>query len=309
MRFKIRYADQIVGFFSIGALIGLVSLVVALGAKQNWFVKKHMYQTEFESGSNISVGMDVAYKGFSIGKIKSIGLIDDKVKVQFYVLEDYLAYVKTGSLVEVIVSPIGLGSQFVFHPGSGSGVIPPGSEIYRLDSENGKRIIEAGLNTVVTQTDSIGALLAKVSVLIDNLGKVSGEVNNALVGKGNAPLTLTLANVRAISANIALLSARLSDPTGIVPKVLGPDMTQQLTDILAETKSITGQLSAVSGNANTLVLQSMPQVDSALSQLNTLLLQIQDVLTGIRNNPLIRNGIPDRTQSTAATPQTRNADF
>ena len=43
MKFKIRYADQIVGFFSIFALLVLIVLVFALGARQNWFVRKNIY--------------------------------------------------------------------------------------------------------------------------------------------------------------------------------------------------------------------------------------------------------------------------
>lgn len=309
MKFKIKYADQIVGILSIAALAGLVILIFALGAKRNWFVKKNSYRTEFEAGSNISVGMDITYKGFSIGKIKSIKLIDDKVTVQFYVLEDYTSYVKDGSLVEVIVSPIGLGSQFVFHPGKGPGLIPTGSEIYRLDSEEGQKIVDSGMNNVQTQVDSIGALLAKVSVLVDNLGKITAEVNNALIGKGSAPLTVTLENLKTITTNLGALTSSISDPTGLVPKVLGPDLTKQINAILVNATTITDNLTSVSHNADTLIAHGTPQIDSALAELNTLLQQVQDVMVGLKNNPLIKNGVPDRSQDAASTASMRSTDF
>ena len=309
MKFKIRYADQIVGFFSTAALVGLVVLIFALGVKQNWFMRKNMYTTEFESGSNISVGMDILYKGFSIGKIKSIKLEDDKVKVQFYVLEDYIAYIKKGSLVQVIVSPIGLGSQFVFLPGKGPGLVPSGSEIFRVDSETGQSYIEQGLNDIVIQTDSLGALLAKVSMVVDNVNKITGEINNALTGKGSAPLTTTLANIKKITANISTLSANISDPTGLVPTMLGPDITKRLNDILSNVSSVTNQLNDLSQNTDQLIQQSSPEIDTILTQLNEALVQAQDVLTGIKNNPLIRNGIPDKSQNNTAVPQARSSDF
>jgi phospholipid/cholesterol/gamma-HCH transport system substrate-binding protein len=309
MKFKIRYADQIVGFFSTAALVGLVVLIFALGVKQNWFMRKNMYTTEFESGSNISVGMDILYKGFSIGKIKSIKLEDDKVKVQFYVLEDYVSYIKSGSLVQVIVSPIGLGSQFVFLPGKGPGLVPSGSEIYRVDSETGQSYIEQGLNDIVIQTDSLGALLAKVSIVVDNVNKITGEINNALTGKGSAPLTTTLANIQKITANISTLSATISDPTGLVPTMLGPAITKRLNDILSNVSSVTNQLNALSQNTDQLVKQSSPEIDTILTQLNEALIQAQDVLTGIKNNPLIRNGIPDKSQNNTAVSQARSSDF
>ena len=43
MKFKIRFADQIVGFFSLLALAALIGFIFALGASQNWFVKKNLY--------------------------------------------------------------------------------------------------------------------------------------------------------------------------------------------------------------------------------------------------------------------------
>ena len=47
MKFKIRFADQIVGFFSLLALALLFGFIFALGASQKWFVKKNIYYTYF----------------------------------------------------------------------------------------------------------------------------------------------------------------------------------------------------------------------------------------------------------------------
>lgn len=309
MKFKIRHADEIVGFFSIAALVGLVALIFALGAEHNWFLRKNIYYTEFESGSNISIGMNIQYKGFSIGQVKSIKLEDNIVKVEFYVLEQYTSYVKRGSLVEVIVNPIGLGSQFAFYPGNGKELIPSGSQIYRVDSTTGQLYLDEGLNGFTRQSDSIGSLIANVTDVINNLKRTINDVNNAFEGKGTAPLTQTLANVNQITANLNQLTNSISDPTGLVPKVLGPGMTSKLDGILMNVDKITKQLDSLSKNANQLVGQSTPQIDAALTQLNEALLQVQDVLTGLKNNPLIRSGIPDRSQGGAATSQSRNTDF
>lgn len=64
MKFKIRFADQIVGVFSLFALAALLALIFAIGASQNWFVKKNYYHSYFNSGTELSVGMNVTYKGF-----------------------------------------------------------------------------------------------------------------------------------------------------------------------------------------------------------------------------------------------------
>ena len=144
MKFKIKYADQIVGFFSLVAIASLIVLIFAIGAKKSWFTKKNYYFTVFDSGSGIYVGMDLMYKGFSIGKVESVDLVGEFVKVDYYVLEDYFDYVKEYSIVELSVSPIGLGSSFTLFPGTGSTTIPSGREIFRKDSMPGEEGQDAG---------------------------------------------------------------------------------------------------------------------------------------------------------------------
>ncbi|WP_191014603.1 hypothetical protein [Treponema zioleckii] len=50
MKFKIRYADQIVGVASLAAIAALIVLIFAIGANQNWFAKKNSYYTFFVFG-------------------------------------------------------------------------------------------------------------------------------------------------------------------------------------------------------------------------------------------------------------------
>src|SRR5574344_2518090 len=106
MKFKIKYADKIVGFFSMAALAALIILVFSIGSKQNWFEKKYHYRTQFETASNISAEMALQYKGFTIGKVSKVELKDDQVWADWYILEKYINYAKYGSLVELVVSPL-----------------------------------------------------------------------------------------------------------------------------------------------------------------------------------------------------------
>ena len=107
----------------------------------------------FDSGSGVSVGMNLTYKGFSIGKIKAISLEGSQVRVDYYILADYQDYALEDSLVQLITSPIGLGSEFKFHPGNGPDRLSDGAELYRLDSIEGLTILAQGQN----QADSTSA--------------------------------------------------------------------------------------------------------------------------------------------------------
>ena len=77
MKFKIKFADQIVGALSIFAIAALIFFTFFIASTQKWFVKKHNFFTKISSANSVNEGMALQYKGFAIGKIKKITLSDD----------------------------------------------------------------------------------------------------------------------------------------------------------------------------------------------------------------------------------------
>jgi ABC-type transporter Mla subunit MlaD len=120
MKFKIKYADQIVGALSIIAIAALILIAFLIASTQKWFVKKHNYYTKVSSANSISEGMSLQYKGFGIGKVKKINLgDDDNVVVHFYVLDEYIDRVSEGSIVELIALK---GNKVVVKKNKGRGM-------------------------------------------------------------------------------------------------------------------------------------------------------------------------------------------
>ncbi|MCR5125188.1 MAG: hypothetical protein K6B43_08350 [Treponema sp.] len=326
MKFKIKYADQIVGFFSLLALAALMVLIFAIGVNKNWFAKKNYYFTVFDSGSGIAVGMDLTYKGFSIGKVESVNLVGEFVKVDYYVLEEYFEYVKEFSVVELSVSPIGLGSSFTLYSGTGDETIPSGREIFRTDSIPGKKFIADGLVKMRDSSDSISVLLGKVSNILDDVHELLTNLNNALEGSGESPFTEIIANLNELTSilsdtengavpnllgkditknlteTLASLNNMVNSPEGAVPKLLGKEISGQINEILGSISPILSDVNDITGKAS-------PEVGEMLVQVNTLLLQLEDLMTGLNNNPLIRGGIPDRSNENSATVNIRSSDF
>jgi phospholipid/cholesterol/gamma-HCH transport system substrate-binding protein len=313
MKFRIRCAEQIVGIFTIMAMAGLVLLVFFLGSHQKWFVRKYHYTTEFLTASNISRNMPVQYKGFTIGKIDRISLDRDKVIADFYILEDYSSYVKTGSLVELIVSPIGLGTQFVFHPGKGPDLVAAESRIPRIDSPEGMDLIKNHQTEYTPQKDSISEIVSQITLLLTNLNQLTGEINGAFTGQSETPVARTVQNLDSITGNLRILSANISDPEGLIPTLLGAKDKQELyvkiNKILSDIETLSGNLDQVSSNANYMITDATPQLNSILSEVTSLLLDIQDVMEGLKNNPLIKKGVPDRSRTDASSPHLRNNEF
>ena len=315
MKFKIRYADQIVGFLSLGAVLALVFALVILGSKQRWFARDYNFLTYFETSSGLSVGMPLQYKGFTIGKIKSISLMaDDTVEVRFFVYDTYYERAKEGSVIELIVNPIGLGNQFLLHPGNGKSIAKEGSIIPRLDSAEGIARVNAGFVTIPKRDDTIANLMAQINPLLTNLNTTLSQVNGAFDGLGTGPLANSmtsleriLSDVNVITGNLETLSAGLSDANGLIPRLIDSD-GKIFDSIEASLSSVEGTLSNLE-HLSTLLKGQTPDIARLIQDLHIAVVKGQDVLEGLKNNPLLKGGIPERVQTDSTGTTTRAIEF
>lgn len=317
MKFKIKYADQIVGFFSLLGLVGLIVLFFSIGMTQKWFQKKNTYYTMVDNSNGLAVGKDLTYKGFSIGKVKSISLEGSQVRVNYYIFADYDEYIKPYSLVEFASSPF--GSSFVFHPGNGQGKIESGSEIFRTDSATGTEYIAKGYVTIEGGADSIAIILNKVTTLVDNINVLLGQVNQAFAGTDQTEIGKIVGNINNIlgdaddilsgtgGSDINKILAEINDLLSSInkegiPALLGEENSKEITAILKNVDSL-------SGDASHLVANLDPQVSSVLAQVDQALVQMRDVLSGIKNIGFIRKGVEDHAGANTSTIQLRSTEF
>ncbi|MCL2806352.1 MAG: MlaD family protein [Treponema sp.] len=323
MKFSIRYSDQIVGTLVILGLAILIFTIFMLGKSQRWFVKDYQYKTYFSSAQGLSQNMAIQYKGFTIGHVKKISLAEDnKVEVLFTIFEEHVQRVRVGSLVEAQISPLGLGNTFLFHPGLGEDLLPEGSVIPEVNSIEAKFIITTGLaSRPDSTTDDINVILNQARLLLENL-------NTALSGTDNAralPLGQIIENVERATAglaviaddlsvqlnpildNIEVVTDRMSDPQGTLMAFLDSNglFYSSLEQVLA---SLAGVIDSLDKTAEFLPSQ-LPQIAVLVSQLNVTLNSVQDVLTAIANNPLLRGGIPEHREGGPGGAGPRDMEF
>ena len=333
MKFKIRYSDQIVGILTIFAIVILIFVIFLLGSKQRWFAKDYHFHSNFETAAGINVGMAIQYKGFTIGKIKSISLEENNtVNVRFYVYDTYYNRAKEGSLIELIINPIGLSNQFLFHPGNGESLIEEGSFIPRTDTPEALALIDAGLVSIPKRDDTISNLIAQVNPLLTNINETLTQVNGAFRGSGKGPLaetmtgvatTLTnvstmtesvngslpaiLADVQRITANMEALTEALKDPSGLIPTLLDPEGTM-FASIGNSLEAVEGTLVNVEDSTSMMKTQ-VPQIARLIEDLRIALVKGQDVLEALRNNPILRGGVSEKVQSDSSGTNSRNIEF
>jgi phospholipid/cholesterol/gamma-HCH transport system substrate-binding protein len=343
MNFKMRFADQIVGLLIVGALAFLILAIFMIGSKQRWFAKDMIYRTHFESAIGLSVNMPVQYKGFTIGNIKSFDLTDDdKVEVFFSIYGTYLDRIRQGSLVNIQVSPIGMGNTFVFHPGVRNELIE-GDFIPSANSDEGRALIAQGWAYIPSQDDSITQIITRVNVLLGNIntlvrdiaagtdtssiGRTVKSVESAaggisdLVGdlKQSVPpvvntidaavedIRQVIADINVITTDLAVVSGELANPDSLVLSVLDTD-GPVYTDLERTLNSLAGTLGSVEQFAAGFP-PNLPLIVSLLEDLSDAIVAAQDVIIALQNNPLLRKGIPSRPKSRSGGISPRDIAF
>jgi len=326
MKFKIRFADQIVGIFIILSLVSLVAVIVLLGRSQRWFANDISYTTILPSATGLSKNMPVQYRGFGIGNVKSFYLTEsDDVEVIFSIFEEYRDRMKLGSMVEIMVSPVGLGNQFLIHTGRGE-LLPEGAFVPVVGSAQARELVRQDLAVEPHHDDSISLMMNRVSSIlaqidealgqgsdITEIGKILGSLLRTLTGVEALPIMVEnmlsdlmptieniLAELEPVMKNINDILAQVNDPDGLLFKVLDTE-----EDVYVSLVSSLGSISSILDNLDKTAASQLPHIAGMIMELRTTLRTADDVLVSLTNNPLLRKGVPERveTQSGGTTPR------
>jgi len=340
VKFKIRFADQIVGFFVILSLLSLVFVTVMLGRTQRWFARDVSFYTTLPSAGGLSRNMAVQYRGFTVGNVRHFHLTDnDEVEVVFSIFEEYRNRARQGSMVEMMISPVGLGNQFLFHAGRGP-ELPEGAFIPILGSAQAVELVRQGLAIEPQHDDSISLIMNRVTSILDEvygifsqvnvalgegtdateIGMIAGSIRRTLTGVETLPhsveeaifaLTTTIDGINEelapILANVSALTAELADPDGLIFAVLDTDreVYTNLVESLGYISSILDNLD----RASAFIPAQLPQLAGLIMDLRGTMRSAEDVLVALTNNPLLRRGVPGRPESESGGTSPRNIRF
>ncbi|MFP4300728.1 MAG: MlaD family protein [Spirochaetaceae bacterium] len=344
MKFRIRFAHQVVGVFILVALAFVIAILVLMGVNQRWFAKNYYYESEFDSAGGLSIGMAVTFRGFEIGRVTEISLSEDnRVEVDFYIEDTYVDRVYANSVLQLTSNPIGIGGGLLFHQGvEPTEPLPEGAFIPSLSIEEGRRLVAEGKVDVPRSSDAIGGLIEQLDPILANVNSVLMEVevtlatvNSALAGRDEGPLGEMLANLNALMVevdstleettertnvildNAALASAEFADPTGIIPKLLDPKgsvatilddnnaLYDQIEAILVSMNRSASEVEDLSGFVNS----QTPQIAALLAEGREAVQTGQDVLEGLSNNPLLRGGITPQLEQPTTFQSYRETEF
>ena len=348
MKFRIRYAEQITGVFILIAIAMSAVVLVYMGINQRWFEQDPVFFSKFKSAEALKVGTSITFKGFQIGQVDSLKLLDDDtVEVRFRIFNKYHSKVKENSVLQLTTYPFGIGGGLLFHPGNNDkGPLPEGSFVPSLDFSLGQEIVKKGLVKTI-EKDQLGQYMSSVSDILAQVEGIANQinqetlplVNGILEGKDPGPIGAALANVEAVSgealamtrdlslktsailSNIQELSSNLnknlSDPAAMVKSFIAEDgsIGMMLDDQGLLFKRIDDILIGINGTLNEInsfagyLNETTPELSGLLEESRKALSESKDVLEGIKNNPLIRGGISGKKEQPTTFQSYRDEDF
>jgi len=334
MKLMIRFADQIVGALIIIAVGILVFVIFMLGSSQRWFVRDNDYVTYFSSAAGLSTNMPVLYKGYTIGRVKSVkfNVADDRMDVQFSIFKEFTDKVKKGSRIDLQISPISAlgGNQFLFYPGKGleEDPLPPGTLIPPANAPESMNLPDKHLTTAPPRDDGIGNIINQVGITLGKLNEALGEGSNEnkladilnnivgvlaelqlLVGKlsGDLDIEKIMGELTPALANFRELTEKINEPDNAIMAFLNSegDLYGNLEKTLGGAAGSLRELEGTIGDIHT----QTPQLSALFSRLLTTLKAASQVLDSVKNNPLLKGGIQEQPETKAGASNARNMEF
>jgi len=202
MRISFDSRERVVGAFMAIMVILLLTIIVMIGRGKDWFETYVTYYTVFDEAYNLSKNARVKLFKAEIGKVKSVRLEGDKVKVTLAILKDYAPRIKTDS-VATVESPTLIGSEYVsIKPGTPeappipeNGTIPSEARKSLADfmaefevEKTAKMVIQSvqGVSEIVAHMrDPEGPLYSSLDSIAKTLGHIEEVIREIREGKGS----------------------------------------------------------------------------------------------------------------------------
>ncbi len=259
MRITFDAREKTVGAFMVIMVILLLTIVVMLGRGKDWFEAYITYYTAFDEAYNLSKNARVKLFKADIGKVKSVRLEGDKVKVELAILEDYAPRIKMDS-VATVESPTFIGSEYVS--------IKPGTLEAAPIPENGTIPSKAkkSLDDVMAEFE----VEKTAKMFVKSLQAISEIVENLRDPKG--PLYTSLDSMAEAMAHIEAVTREIREGKGSAGKlVYSEELLQDISEQLNHVNSILTNVEQAVAKAP----EIMDGVRDRVNKINQILLNIE----------------------------------
>jgi phospholipid/cholesterol/gamma-HCH transport system substrate-binding protein len=251
--------ELIVGTFMFMILMALAYFTIVLG-RASFFEKKFPLEVEFADVMGLRKDDTVVQRGMTVGKIKTLRLMDGKVRVQ--ALLDSPIQLKTDYKITVVTTSI-LGGRYVeVKEGSAQAaplppdVMPQGEKPFDLMAEAAQAVHEVraamnegGILTNLQQTiASIKDVTSKISQGQGTIGKLVNEdgIYNEFQGAAR--------DIRAVTAQVQAIAEKINKGEGTLGKLITDDSVYtNIQAVAVNLKDISDRLNKGEGTLGKLL--------------------------------------------------------
>ncbi len=289
MELVYRRREKVVGLFLVLTALLTAFALAAIGRGKDWFRSYVHYSTVFHEAYNLDEKAPVKMAKATIGKVKSIDLEGDKVRVELSILAVYAHRIRKGS-VATVESPTLIGAEYVsIKPGDPAapaipenGLIPSEAKKSVADilnefkvEETAKKIVTAAqeltdiIHKMHEQDGPLFQALAKLNLVMAHVESVLAAVDRGEGTLGGAirsdrllvAIEENMTEVRSILVNLDRATARIPS---VVERV--GETAQKSGGVADETKG------------------AVVRVQGAVDQARTDLVELQKVLEAVRES-------------------------
>jgi phospholipid/cholesterol/gamma-HCH transport system substrate-binding protein len=337
--------ERVVGTFVIGVSILLIATLVVIGRGKDWFETYITFYTTFNESYNLQESAAVKLFKADIGRVKSITLERDRVRVKLIILEKYASRIRQDA-VAVVESPTLIGSEYIsIIPGSPqSPLIPEQGEIPSKEKRSIADIltefeVEKTAKMVVKAIQDISNIAQNLSdpkgplrSALDNLEKTTGHAEQITAdlraGKGPMGTVLKsedlllqiLHNVNRmgdILDNINTAAARAPATMDLVQDNLNAyrDAGQSVVQRVEQARTILEDIQASTDDLQTILKNirtgsyNVPRISTSfrdgVDEIREGVEQINRVVDSLQQNVFIRNNLPDEPLARTTDAQAR----
>ncbi|MBN1932388.1 MAG: MCE family protein [Desulfobacterales bacterium] len=292
--------EKILGVFIIGIVVILLSVLVLIGRGKDWFKTYINYYTIFKESYNLQENAAVKLYKADIGKVKKITLVENKVKVDLVILEEYASRIRSDTLATV-ESPTFIGSEYIS--------IKPGSSDAALIPEYGE-IPSMPMKTLSDVLDEFQ--VEKTAKMVIKAIQDFSEITNILRDPGG-PLFIAIEHANKTFSHFENIMADVQAGKGTAGGLLKSDallesllvtidkLKQILENIAQASVKAPETMNQVQGNLVTIkkigdeVLTSVAGAEKIIKEIENNLDKFKVILTNIEKGS---DPIPQITQST-----------
>jgi phospholipid/cholesterol/gamma-HCH transport system substrate-binding protein len=314
MNFKFKYTDKIAGVFVLLSLVIFITSMLFIIMNQRWFERKYTFRTQFADAAGLKTNQDIFFKGFKIGKIKNFNLNrNNNIDAEFFVYERYIDKINEYSVLNKSVNPLTGGSTISYTANlTHNRIADEYSFIPSLDFDEGKLLLAFG--EVEKKADAISNIVGELEQIVKSVNSdhnpEAGSIARILVNTADIVESVKgeMKNIDRILFNAKLLSEKIKSPDGLVQRLIDPTgdiMFNSIKGSLDNLQLIMADLAVFSKMLN----KSSGQIETLLLESNQTIKSTNDVLEGLKNNPLLKGGIQEKKEQEVVKDSIRDRDF